>query len=269
MFAFFNAIYRIFDDINLLWRFLVSCDIVYMWKRGRLNDDVEKRMEINQIREQIGKEDFEKIHRLVYDYLFSNIISMKLCPGEKINIQHLAKELHISRSPIQKAVQQLEKENLLTGSATVTHLSYYEYKAIYEARICVEPRCAYLAAKRITASELATLKKLYKRMVEYENERTNSICGSDVEFHKQIVLASKSDWLIRFYEQYYSKVKRYRNYFALNNIGSVEHARHETSRSHMSILTAINNGMSIEAQESMRYDIEGMREVICLDVFKR
>ncbi|WP_461205392.1 GntR family transcriptional regulator [Clostridium sp. DL1XJH146] len=53
------------------------------------------------------------IKEQTYEYLKNKILSGEINPGEKINIEELAKELEISNSPIREAINLLNKEGLV------------------------------------------------------------------------------------------------------------------------------------------------------------
>ena len=133
----------------------------------------------------------------------------------------------VSRTPIREAIRKLEKEGLVSieprRGAYASDISVKDMVDVLEVREFLEGMAAGLAAKKITAEEIESLKKAtatYKKAVESGN--TEEIIKEDELFHKLIVDCSGNKTLIQMINQvqelalrfryiYYEDFSRYRN----------------------------------------------------------
>jgi DNA-binding GntR family transcriptional regulator len=85
----------------------------------------------------------------------------RYAPGDKISVEELAGDLGVSRSPVWSAVARLEAEGIVevTPRQGVFLLAFEPARltAVFEAREALEGMAARLAARRISAEELAVL----------------------------------------------------------------------------------------------------------------
>lgn len=89
----------------------------------------------------------------VYDILRDGLVSQRIAPGSRLNLDHLARELHVSNTPVRQALARLESEGLVTKEAYrgFTASELLDFRAIvelYEYRLMVEPPTAARAAQR-------------------------------------------------------------------------------------------------------------------------
>ncbi|MEH7248350.1 GntR family transcriptional regulator [Neobacillus niacini] len=88
----------------------------------------------------------------VYDVIRSKIIGRKYLPGEKLDIQKIADELGVSRSPVKDAINQLVHDGLIEiiprKGTYVTQLNFTDFIEILDSRLMIET----WAAQRVTSS---------------------------------------------------------------------------------------------------------------------
>src|SRR5690625_3627999 len=111
-----------------------------------------------------------RLSDLAYEEVKKDLISCKIAPGEVVSASKLAKELNISRSPLQSAFIRLHTENFLTASgnsegyeATLIDAEYI--RDIYTIRASLEALCAELA---VDNPDHDLLKQLYEEAKEME-----------------------------------------------------------------------------------------------------
>ena len=56
-----------------------------------------------------------KLKDLVMQLLYQEIISLKIAPGEKLNVNHLAAQLGISRTPVAEAIASLTESGFVVS----------------------------------------------------------------------------------------------------------------------------------------------------------
>lgn len=121
---------------------------------------------------------------LVYEKLKEMILTGILKPGDQIVQDQIAKELGVSRTPLRKALSQLEKEYLVkeeNGKIFVRQLTREELIIIFEIRALLEGLTARLVAKDPDIKWLNEIEFRYKSAVEkgdYKEYR-----NTDIDFH--------------------------------------------------------------------------------------
>ncbi|MGR5076376.1 FadR/GntR family transcriptional regulator [Photobacterium swingsii] len=156
------------------------------------------------------------INQIVCDILKERIPAGAYLKGEN----ELALSLGVSRTSVRSALQTLASKGLITITPKVGSIAntpdqwnwldhdvlrwVTEYKAsdtfiphLLEVRLMVEPNAAALAALNATGDNLAALERSYNMMAAglEHNDRVQINTG-DIEFHKQLLLATKNPFLI-------------------------------------------------------------------------
>ena len=106
-------------------------------------------------------------------------------PGSVLNVRELAKQFHVSPTPVREALIRLESEMLVkrvpNKSVQVTELSLQDIRDIFEARLTLTDTVAILAANRIKPEQLDRMTKLIER-IRAQKDRTK-LLQLDYEFH--------------------------------------------------------------------------------------
>jgi DNA-binding GntR family transcriptional regulator len=104
----------------------------------------------------------------VYAHIKKAITSLTFHPGQRLSEARLASQLGVGRSPIRSALARLANEGwvrVLPQSGTfVSELSLQDVLELAVIRLLLEPHVARLAATRIPADELDTLRLLTDRL---------------------------------------------------------------------------------------------------------
>jgi DNA-binding GntR family transcriptional regulator len=138
------------------------------------------------------------------------ILAQQFKPGQRLIEAELAEMLGVSRTPIREALSKLEYEGLVdlapTGGVVVRNTEE-EFEEIYGLRQRVEGYAANLAARRITAEELAALDAACDRaLAALDRAALEERAALNNAFHDLLTEASHSPRLIRL-------TKTYREYF--------------------------------------------------------
>jgi DNA-binding GntR family transcriptional regulator len=118
-----------------------------------------------------------KLGQQVYEVLEGMIHNRRFQPGGRLNIEQIAKELGVSRTPVWEAVARLEREGLVTSMphrgvfmAVLTHQDAHD---LYELRQVTEALAARLAASHIDEAALA-------RMEASLSAQSEAVAANDV-----------------------------------------------------------------------------------------
>jgi DNA-binding GntR family transcriptional regulator len=101
----------------------------------------------------------------VYESIREGLVSLRIAPDSHLNIDKLAKELHVSNTPVRQALARLEAEGLVSkepfrGFTASRLLDSRTIAELYEYRLLIEPSNAAHAAQRRSEAEAAELESL-------------------------------------------------------------------------------------------------------------
>ena len=141
-----------------------------------------------------------KLSEQAYHILREMITNCRFQPGARLNIQQLARDMEISRTPLWEAVNRLIQEGLLLSipnrgvfAAEITPAAALE---IYTVRAMLEGLAARLAAGNIRPEAVARMERILDK--QYEMVEKQDLIGYsrfDFEFHDAIVELSQNKFL--------------------------------------------------------------------------
>lgn len=128
------------------------------------------------------------------------IASYRFTPGKRINVERLAKDLGVSRTPIWQALKNLEKEGLVTHVPNQgIHMSRLTLQMAYDLYVVrgqLEGLAGRFAAENINKKTVVRLESLLKKQRRIVNKRdVVEYSKSDFEFHG-IIYDSCGNWLL-------------------------------------------------------------------------
>lgn len=206
---------------------------------------------------------------IIFKEFINDIKNGNLLPGDKIIENKIAKDLDISRTPVniainkaleQKLFEKNEKRNII-----VRKISFEEAYYLYESRKLIEGKAAYLAAKRINNRELSILLDLVQRLKQVDDILDNDeFVKIDKIFHDTIIKAAKDPYIIKMYKVLELDLQRYRYHFKQlvlkrNNIEN-------GYMYHLAIYNALYNRISNIAKEEIEADIDRMYGTIFTEI---
>ncbi|MFM0519802.1 MULTISPECIES: GntR family transcriptional regulator [Caballeronia] len=117
----------------------------------------------------LPKVERQRLHDTVVDHLRGFIVEGLLAPGVKLNERKLCETLGISRTPLREALKVLAAEGLIEISpnrgASVSQMSEFEIREMFELMSGLEAFSGELACERITPLEIAEIKALHYAML--------------------------------------------------------------------------------------------------------
>jgi DNA-binding GntR family transcriptional regulator len=168
------------------------------------------------------------------DELRDRILTGRLQPGDRLDLDRLSGEFGISRTPLREALLELSYEGLVeitprSGMAVVgiTPQDAVDNFAILAA---LAGKAAEMATARITPPELAELEQLAGAI-----EGSDDVVAANRRFHRALNLAARSPRLFTHLRQAVRVVPS--NYFEL-----FPEAELRSKREHAALLGAMRNG---------------------------
>jgi DNA-binding GntR family transcriptional regulator len=135
----------------------------------------------------------------VTDELRERILTAKLLPGERLDLNELSAEFGISRTPVREAILALEHDGLAKmtprSGAVVVGLTPHDIQDNFALMAVLAGVAAMWASERGTDADRTRLQELAKAVEDAAK------CGGDVaernlEFHRHINLSARSERLL-------------------------------------------------------------------------
>lgn len=192
-----------------------------------------------------------------YEALLTRLISLKIPPSARINVDALAKDLGVSQTPLRAALVRLEAEGLvvkthLIGYSAAPLPSRRRFEQMYELRVLLEPVAAARAALALTPADRSALEELHDAMARPSSTDARLAYGkfatSDAAFHARIAAAGGSDLIADALARLHTHMHLFRLLF---------HSRvtEEAISEHAEILASLCNGDPSAARAAMERHI--------------
>lgn len=153
----------------------------------------------------------------IYEMIKEQILQHKLEPGEKINIDQLARELEVSNIPIRESLSRLAAEGLVMAvpykGMFVTHMSLKELDDIFELRQSLEPLALRKAFHSLPKAEIQkVLKKWQNSTLPHDQsfkEALKIIAAMNEDVHGLYLDRCGNDTLYQMVHQFIERIQRY------------------------------------------------------------
>lgn len=157
----------------------------------------------------------------IYRILQGRIISGELQPGARIDIDALAAELEVSRTPVREAVLQLDSAGLVERKAyrgtIVTGVDEGRLEEITALRISLEGLATELGTARIDDRDIDEMERIQDEIESRGDERDFSLGlfnDLNAQFHNRVFAAAQSPTLLRLIADLGSEADRIRLHFS-------------------------------------------------------
>jgi len=136
-----------------------------------------------------------------YQALRKMIMSHRFSAGKWINVERLAKELGVSRTPVWQALKELENQGLVVyvpqRGMRMAQMTQDMAVALYEVRGVLEGLAAKLAVEKMDEITLVRMKTvLTKQASIVDAEDLLAYSTSDFDFHS-LLYESTGNWLLK------------------------------------------------------------------------
>ena len=144
-----------------------------------------------------------------YEQVKERIITTQMLPGTVIQIDDLMTGLRLGRTPVREALKLLEAQKLVVVSPRrgifVADVTLTDLLQIHEIRVEMETLCVRLAVERISASQLAEMRRLVKEVADGEARSDQAaLLQIDRRFHALIAEAAHNRLLQTEMEKLYN-----------------------------------------------------------------
>jgi DNA-binding GntR family transcriptional regulator len=146
----------------------------------------------------------ETVASRIYQNIKDQIIEGRYPPGMRITEQNIAAEFSSSRTPVREALRVLAADGFLVftpnSGTVVREWVPDQVRELFDLRSLIESEIAGLAAQKISAKDIDTLKALQDN-IELEGalattENANRISPINREFHQVVAQAGRNERLV-------------------------------------------------------------------------
>lgn len=170
----------------------------------------------------------EELSKKVYNYLFEQIFTGSLKPGDRIVESRIASIFNASRTPIREALRQLEGQGLVViypnRFTEVIAFSDKQIKDIGVVRIALDVLSIKLATLYASKAELLDLKKIADQCIQAKKNNDDYLSRElDVQFHQQLCYISKNELLYKQQQDLSLKVQFILLNYNVYNVSGEDH----------------------------------------------
>jgi DNA-binding GntR family transcriptional regulator len=200
----------------------------------------------------------------VYETLTALVMEHTLAPGDRINIDALARELEVSPTPVREALARLESDGLvrkrpLVGYTVSPLLTRTEFNDMFDMRLVLEGTATRWAAERadatareeIVAEATTTIAPAPAGADGWHSHA--AFTNLDARFHRLIAEAAGNPLLREGIARLHAHLHLHRLYFPFAEAGT-------TAQEHEVIAAAIAVGDPDAAEAGMREHLTRARE---------
>ncbi|HXF62111.1 MAG TPA: GntR family transcriptional regulator [Caldilineaceae bacterium] len=145
----------------------------------------------------------ERLTDTVYTLLREQILSGRFAPGERLHVDALAQQLHISQTPIKGALALLVADGLVEvqprRGTFITQVSPRQLGELLAIRRALELLATETLLDHITAADIARLRSLVEDIARAET--VDAHYRGNFEFHTRLVALSGNRKLTELYSQ--------------------------------------------------------------------
>jgi len=192
----------------------------------------------------------------IYDLLREKILSCEFPPGQRLEVGRISRQLKVSRTPVKVALQRLSVYDLVKihprRGTFVTQITPDLARETFEVRETLEAKACELAAGKLAAAAIASLRELNQRMFAPGLRFVDHV-AMDSDFHRMIVEGSDNPWLVKTYSELRTHVQIARVHY--KSIPWRSHAA-TTAVEHSNILDALEAGRADDARRAMELHIQ-------------
>ena len=200
----------------------------------------------------------------VYETVTALIMGHTLAPGDRINIDALARQLEVSATPLREALARLESDGLvrkraLAGYTVSPLLTRGQFMDMFDMRFVLEGAAARWAAARASTEVKAQIVRESASVVPPPDGDTDGwhahaeFTKLDAQFHDLIATAADNPLLRDGIARLHAHLHIHRLYFPFAQTGT-------TGEEHRRIAVAIQAGDHDGAEAAMREHLMRARE---------
>ncbi|MFZ6648596.1 GntR family transcriptional regulator [Undibacterium sp. TJN25] len=153
----------------------------------------------------------------IYKRLQADVLAGRLAPGDKLKIHDLSEQMDVSPGVVREALSRLASESIVVASPQrgfrVAPISAEDVRDLTQARIEIERSCLRRSLTNGDVAWEAAILAALHRLSHTPHEAADLSepwADTHAQFHKSLVDACDSKWLLKVREQLFVQAERYR-----------------------------------------------------------
>lgn len=230
-------------------------------------------MDQYRLRQYMSERPDEKLRDIVAHLLYEDIINLRIKPGTKLNVNQMASELGISRTPVSEAVAYLTDIGFIVqydgqSGSYVLSLDIADMINLYRVREAIESQAASLCAHTVQESTIYRLNSLADAFSDSVLKRDiQGMKDTDMPFHRLIIESCANPYIVSCYEHILPRLTMYQS--SMLNLIMEENSRNNpwmpnVMYNHSSIVAAIRMRMPELAGKAMSDHVEASLSFLSL-----
>lgn len=222
-------------------------------------------MDQYQLKKCIAANPDAKLKDIVTELLYNEIVSLRIIPGTKLNVNQIAATLGISRTPVAEAVSALMDIGFVVphdgiNGSFVLDLNLRDMMDLYRVRSAIEGEAAAICAHTADDHTLRELEKLADAFKDSVLRRdVRGMKDTDMPFHKLIISSCLNPYVISCYEQLLPKLTMYQSTmteFIARSSNETNPLLPSVTYNHIAVVSAIRMRMPEFARQAMTEHVE-------------
>lgn len=174
-------------------------------------------MDKAQLENYVKRNPGAKLRDTVAEMLYDEIVSLRMSPGSKLNINSMASSLGISRTPVAEAIAELCERGFVvskpdTSGYFVIDLNLNDMIDLYDMRAALECEAAALCTERADPETVLKLEKLANEFAECVIRKDyDGMIATDMPFHSLIVGSCGNEYIKKCYEMLLPNLTMYQS----------------------------------------------------------
>jgi len=193
----------------------------------------------------------------IYTALRRALIMGHLKPGERLNVEELARRYETSITPVRDALQMLAQEGLVTirprAGYFVTRISLRELRDLLDLREVLETAAAERAATRITNAQIEQLTHVHAGYTGDDDESYDRYTDENRRFHYLVALASGNQALAEMVGRLHDRLARF---MVLRHAGQV------MEQDHIRIIEALRAHDPVAARQAIQEEVRQTSRIV-------
>lgn len=200
--------------------------------------------------------EFSTLAEHAYAQIKEKIFNFEMMPGDLISEGNLVRIVHVSRTPLRQALQQLQHGGFIKAIPKVgwqiAPLDFDKLDELYDFRVLIESNAVKLLCNsKLDSQILLDLKKVWLVPKTKRILNTLKVGILDEQFHTCLVKASGNEEMLKTHSEITERIKIVRRLdFTMQN------RIHSTYDEHGKIIKAILAGKAAEALRLLKAHIE-------------
>jgi DNA-binding GntR family transcriptional regulator len=231
-------------------------------------------MNYSKFFELASKYPLDPLNKLVYRFLYANIVDLTISPGSKLSISNVSNNLNVSRTTVKEAFNMLQSVGLATVQSGhglyVKDLDIYELQEVRTSREALEVKAVWLLTERATAediNQLESINRSFEQAVLANDFKTAQPINK--QFHKTILELCANKFLLQMYAVIECHIDRYFVYAPVDNsiIKKTDIYSHFAVKQHDSVINGIKTCIPDIAAAAMQNHINSAQAHIMPNLF--